>query len=153
MARRDPPGDPAPTDTLGFRWDAFNNLFWSIGSIGSKEWSAVHGELDQENDDVVDAETALRQFYWAVPSEPKRYDTTPLLTRQLTTRQGVLGRLLPADTFTPARVTKGAGASFARDTRRSKKGGALKGMRPCATFAYAGPAHADVATAKRMTGI
>jgi len=30
-------GDPPPTDTLGFRWNAFNNLFWTAGDIGAEE--------------------------------------------------------------------------------------------------------------------
>ncbi len=72
---------PLPeTRTLGFRWNAFNNLFWSTEAIGTKEWTAARAE-DEEN-----AEKEMRQFYWALPYEPPRWDTTPLDARKLRTR-------------------------------------------------------------------
>lgn len=56
-------GDPPETLTLGFRWNAFNNLFWSPGAIGWKEWKALRA------DDEESAEKELEQFYWAIPHD------------------------------------------------------------------------------------
>ena len=64
---------PLPsTWTLGFRWNAFNNLFWSPGSIGFAEWAGPRAE-DEES-----AEKELSQFYWAWPWDPPQVDMAPL---------------------------------------------------------------------------
>jgi len=75
-------GKPAETDTLGFRWSAFQNLFWSTGKIAAKEWSAARAE-DEEN-----AKKELLQFYWAVPYKPPLWDETPLSAEQIKKRVG-----------------------------------------------------------------
>ncbi|MCA9268987.1 MAG: phage terminase large subunit family protein, partial [Planctomycetales bacterium] len=49
-------GEPPRTDTLGFRWNAFNNLFWPTGMIAAGEWAAVRSK------DPEDAERERRQF-------------------------------------------------------------------------------------------
>jgi hypothetical protein len=56
-------GEPPETLTLGFRWNAFNNLFWSPGAVGWKEWKALRAE-DEES-----AQRELEQFYWALPHD------------------------------------------------------------------------------------
>jgi len=61
-------GDPPETLTLGFRWNAFNNLFWTVGAIGWKEWQALRA------DDEDSAQRELDQFYWAVPHQPPELD-------------------------------------------------------------------------------
>lgn len=66
-------GDLPRTQTLGFRWDAFNNLFWSTGTIGLREWRAAGNLNDSEN-----AERELRQFWWALPALPPSYEEHPL---------------------------------------------------------------------------
>jgi len=74
---------PLPeTDTLGFRWNAFNNLFWSAGDVAREEWAALHGE-DLNEDET---ERKLRQFYWAVPWEPPEFETAPLKVETLRRR-------------------------------------------------------------------
>lgn len=73
-------GDPPDTDTLGFRWNAFNNLFWSPGSIGAKEWAALHAEDEDA------AEKELLQFYWATPYKPPEWDETPLTSQATAAR-------------------------------------------------------------------
>jgi phage terminase large subunit GpA-like protein len=56
---------PLPqTDTLGFRWNAFNNLFWEIADIGADEWKASKAS----NPD--NAEKEQLQFKWAKPYKP-----------------------------------------------------------------------------------
>ena len=87
-------GDPPRTDTLGFRWNAFNNLFWSSGSIGAKEWTAARSENEEE------AEKEMRQFYWCLPYEPPLWDTTPLDVHALRRRTDAKlpNGICPADT-------------------------------------------------------
>lgn len=65
-------GDLPRTKTLGFRWDAFNNLFWSAGRIAVQEWRGPRSS-DAEN-----AERELRQFWWALPALPPGYDEHPM---------------------------------------------------------------------------
>jgi phage terminase large subunit GpA-like protein len=62
-------GDPPETLTLGFRWNAFNNMFWSAGAIGWKEWKALRAE------DPEAAEKELVQFYWVTPYESPDIET------------------------------------------------------------------------------
>lgn len=86
-------GEPPDTDTLGFRWNAFNNLFWSPGAIGIKEWSATRA-ADEEA-----AERELLQFYWAKPWQSPEWDETPLESRKVTQRIAKHGRgIVPAVT-------------------------------------------------------
>lgn len=65
-------GEPPATDTLGFRFSAFHNLFWSAGTIGGMEWSASR-DPDDEN-----AKKEMLQFIWTQPYEPPLWDSTPL---------------------------------------------------------------------------
>lgn len=74
-------GEPPETETLGFRWSAVHNLFWSSGFIGKKEWVAAR----EENED--NAERELLQFYWARPWTPPRFEVLPL------SRDGILARM------------------------------------------------------------
>lgn len=60
------------TDTLGFRWNAFNNLFVTGGDIGADEWRASHA-ANSDN-----AEKELRQFVWTLPVEPEVVESAPL---------------------------------------------------------------------------
>lgn len=56
---------PLPrTETLGFRWNAFNNLFLTSGYIAKSEYEAVRNP-DQES-----AEKVQLQFMWAKPYVP-----------------------------------------------------------------------------------
>ena len=73
-------GDPPPTDTLGFRWSAVNNLFATPGDIGADEWRASR-EANEEN-----AEKEMRQFVWALPHVPPALETTELDANALTRR-------------------------------------------------------------------
>lgn len=66
-------GEEPDTRTLGFRWNAFNNLFWSPGAIAAKEWAAQQNPYDDEA-----AERELCQFYWAVPYVAPVFDLAPL---------------------------------------------------------------------------
>lgn len=78
---------PAPeTDTLGFRWSAFNNLFQKTGDFGAKEWGAVKS-ADPDN-----SEKALRQFTWCLPVEADTKDSVPLDQDVICRRRSKTGR-------------------------------------------------------------
>lgn len=56
---------PAPqTNTLGFRFNGFNNLFLQPADLAVDEWKASR-DPDEDN-----AEKKQRQFVWALPYEP-----------------------------------------------------------------------------------
>ena len=85
-------GEPAETDTLGFRWSAFQNMFASTAKLGAKEWAAAHTE-DEEN-----AKKEMCQFVWAVPYEPPLWDETPLSAAVVKRRMASETKgLVPAD--------------------------------------------------------
>lgn len=63
-------GEPPKTRTLGFRYNAFNNLFWSPGFIGRREWKATRAP-DEEA-----AKREILQFVWAQPYDPPGTDPT-----------------------------------------------------------------------------
>jgi len=65
-------GEVPETDTLGFRWNAFHNLFWSTAAIASAEWTAARAPDEDA------AEKEMRQFYWTIPWAPPDFDQTPL---------------------------------------------------------------------------
>jgi phage terminase large subunit GpA-like protein len=54
-------GDHPRTPTLGFRWNAFNNLLIATADIAADEWRAAKA-IDEEN-----ATKEMRQFVWAQP--------------------------------------------------------------------------------------
>lgn len=54
-------GDAPRTDMLGFRWNAFNNLFLSPGMLGQMEW-----EGRQQTDEDAH-ERKMHQFIWCLP--------------------------------------------------------------------------------------
>ena len=73
---------PSPeTHTLGFRWTAGNNFLCDAKQIGGEEWTAAQSDPDGSK------EKALRQFVWAIPSEPDRLDDTPIDEAMIRTRQ------------------------------------------------------------------
>jgi hypothetical protein len=60
-------GEPARTNTLGFRWNAVNNLLVHQSVVGEGEWKASR-DADEDN-----ADKAQRQFVWAIPSKATRW--------------------------------------------------------------------------------
>lgn len=85
-------GPLPPTDTLGFRWSAVNNLFLSAGELGADEWRASRSP-DEDN-----AERAMRQFVWCLPVAPSKLDETQLEAITLAGRMGACPRgIVPAD--------------------------------------------------------
>ena len=86
-------GDVPQTNTLGFRWNAFGNLFWSIEAIGRMHWQTAHA------DDEDAAERELSQFYWAQPWTPPDVELTSLTFESAKARMVTFTRgLVPADT-------------------------------------------------------
>ena len=85
---------PIPeTDTLGFRWNQFNNLFVQPGDIGADEHKAEVA-TDSEN-----AEKEMRQFVWALPYDPEREESTPLAAKGIVARMAATPKgMVPSDT-------------------------------------------------------
>lgn len=85
-------GEPPATDTFGMRWNAFNNLLWSTGAIGTAEWEGARAE------DLDAAEKYVLQFYWAMPWTPPRYELVPLEWNTVRRRYGQWTKgIVPAD--------------------------------------------------------
>jgi len=87
-------GEPPETFTLGFRWNAFNNLFWTAGGVAVIEWQQRNSEDDES------AEKALRQFYWVVPHEPPKFDVRALefsKVRYRATKERITKGVVPTD--------------------------------------------------------
>ena len=85
-------GEPPPTDTLGFRWSAANNLFTPAGQVGVDEWKAAR-DPNEDN-----SEREMRQFVWCLPYQPPTLDVTPLDPQVIRTRfAGDRKGFLPAD--------------------------------------------------------
>lgn len=70
-------GKMPETDTLGFRWSAFNNLFVETELLGRKEWSAQHGEKREL------AEITLKQKTWCIPTNNDDTDSLELTEGQV----------------------------------------------------------------------
>jgi phage terminase large subunit GpA-like protein len=87
-------GPVPPTDTLGFRWSAVNNLFLSAGELAADEWRARRSP-DEEN-----AEKEMRQFVWCIPVAPTKWQETSLEARELAGRVGSWDQgIVPTDCF------------------------------------------------------
>ena len=65
-------GDPPRTDTLGFRWSAFNNLLTPMSLIGMEEWQAERSE------DPIVADITIRQQVWCMPADVEEVEKVPL---------------------------------------------------------------------------
>lgn len=65
-------GDLPPTETLGVRWSAVNNMFRTAGDVGVDEWRGSRA-TDEDN-----AEKKLLQFGWARPYKQKDLENKPL---------------------------------------------------------------------------
>jgi hypothetical protein len=88
-------GDAPRTDMLGFRWNAFNNLFISTGQLGKFE-------LEGRNATDEDAhERKMHQFIWCKPYKPAGDEQAILNANALMGRQavGLTRGIVPADTF------------------------------------------------------
>lgn len=64
-------GTPTPTDTFGFRWNAFNNLFLPLEQLGQAAWEASDSGSEE-------AEREQKQFIWCIPLEIATGDRTEL---------------------------------------------------------------------------
>jgi len=85
-------GKAPRTRTLGFRWNAFNNLLWTTADIAGMEWTAARDPDDESS------EREILQFVWAKPYRPKIEDVTRLDSNDLQRRTNALPRgMVPAD--------------------------------------------------------
>jgi len=93
-------GKEARSARLWFRWNAFNNLFQSIGDIASEEWS--NAQIDEDDPDRLNGEKDLMQSVWATPYVPPSDATRPLDKSLIAVRTGSKENLkkneIPADT-------------------------------------------------------
>ena len=85
-------GDLPATNTLGFRWSAFNNLFASTEQLGREEWRAAQAE-DQET-----VQITRKQQVWCLPSETEDVEKADL-TRGIAqgSAPGYAGRVIGLD--------------------------------------------------------
>lgn len=79
-------GTPAATDTLGFRWTAFNNLLVTDAAIAQEEWRASRSH-DEEM-----SERKMRQFWWATPIDAGGKAVTAVDVQAITARTSDAGR-------------------------------------------------------------
>lgn len=87
-------GDAPATETLGFRWSGFNNLFLTAGDLAVDEWNAARS-TDEDS-----AERKMCQFVWCVPFKGQVEESLTLSANELMARMGPWARgLVPADTF------------------------------------------------------
>lgn len=77
-------GDLPKTDTLGFRWNAYNNLFLTPDDIAGEEWKA------SQSADIENAEKARLQFAWAKPYKPDIEASVPIDQKTIMARAGTL---------------------------------------------------------------
>src|SRR5206468_8487454 len=86
-------GEQLKTRTLGFRWNAFNNLFATAADLGAEEWR------DARSPDEEAAERKQHQFVWCVPHQSQTVETVSLSANEITGRQATTPRgLIPDDT-------------------------------------------------------
>jgi phage terminase large subunit GpA-like protein len=85
-------GDLPGTHTLGFRWNAANNLLMSMGRVGEEEFEAPR------TTDADSAEKKLRQFFWTLPSEAESVTLSEMDAMSITRRSIDVPRgRIPAD--------------------------------------------------------
>ncbi len=80
-------GDLPQTYTLGFRWNAFNNMFWTTGWLGIQEWRC---ERDSEDSD--DGLKVRWQFRWTRPYVPRDIDYIDLKSSDIQSRTTITGK-------------------------------------------------------------
>jgi phage terminase large subunit GpA-like protein len=85
-------GELPPTDTLGFRFSAFQNMFRSAGDVAVDEWKAARSP----NED--DAERKMCQFVWCLPFKSQVQELVTLSPAGLAARQGkTIKGMVPAE--------------------------------------------------------
>jgi phage terminase large subunit GpA-like protein len=65
-------GPIPPTNTLGFRWSAFQNLLTSMKKLAQEEWTAL------QTDDPTVAQIMRNQQVWAMPAENPNIEKVPI---------------------------------------------------------------------------
>lgn len=83
------------TDTLGFRWNAANNLFRdSMDQVITDEFNAIFSENEEAE------KRKLHQFVWALPTKPDVMDIVALKRDRIIKRQRDYPRgVIPDDTY------------------------------------------------------
>lgn len=87
-------GEYPKTMTLGFRWNAFFNRFWSTAYIATNEWIASRSE------DTEAAEKARLQFAWAKPFKPDMEASIPVDRKIIMARSNAIPeKVVPSNTL------------------------------------------------------
>ncbi len=88
-------GETPRTDMLGFRWNAFNNLFLSAGQLGQFEWEG------RQSTDEDAHERKMHQFIWCKPYKAAGDEQVTLNANALSGRmaQQWTRGIVPAWTF------------------------------------------------------
>lgn len=73
-------GDMPKTNTLGFRWSAWHNMFAKVGTLATDSWHAER-EADSEG-----AQKKQNQFVWALPWEPPVVGMSSISVQSILTR-------------------------------------------------------------------
>lgn len=90
-------GELPGTSKLGFRWNAFNNLFLKAADYGAMEWSAA--QLEEGSDKWETAEKRLCQQVWVIPFVPMRLALSRINSKTVSRRQLELpAGIIPKDT-------------------------------------------------------
>lgn len=85
-------GETPGTRTLGFRWNAFNNLFATCRRLGGVEWRADPKRVVDEDNQ----QKSLHQFFWAIPHDGDVTTVTDLSAANIMSRMSDLPRgILP----------------------------------------------------------
>lgn len=74
-------GEPPRTNTLGFRWSGFNNLFLSAADLAAGEWDSARAVDDEA------AERKQCQFVWCLPHKGDTVAVVELSAHGLAARQ------------------------------------------------------------------
>ena len=97
-------GEAPDVETFSFRWNAYNNLFWTTADIAAKHWTVSRG-IDEEED-----EKSLLQFWWAKPFQPREEDLAPINVEELKERTSTF----PQRQVPPGAVALSAGVDIGK---------------------------------------
>ena len=87
-------GDVPDVDALGFRYNAFNNLFLNAAEYGASEWLA--SQLEHESELWINAEKTICQQQWAIGFVPPNIARSRLSLQAVKQRKSKLvDRIVP----------------------------------------------------------
>ena len=83
--------------TFSFRWNAFDNLFWSPGEIALDMWRAKYKPTPNTEEGRIYAQKVLHQFKWSLPYDDVSEEIEEVIDLNHLECEGELGRgVIPA---------------------------------------------------------